>query len=379
MSESKRKRPKSYYKKCAGGGKKFKAVNDLDAGMKGFLVTCNKYERETVREMYNILNEYADTLYGPETATSEKTDDSDDSGEEEEEDIEKALEKERSDILKLAKTERRFQNTNTKFKNLIFIRTALEDPCGLAHHIFTDMMATHTQKARYAQRMIPVDLTCKANMKNIEPAMKIVLTPHFQTAFGVGLRYTSVCKIRNNNSIQRIAILPMIGRLVNEMNPLHRLCHDDSELVVIVEVIRNICCLSVVKDFFTFRKYNFHEVIKTGKSETEGNRDQSKSGKEKSEVMKENSVDELNVPDDGDGREDISDEKPESEHKIEDTAISNLVDVNDKTGDPESQPDVVGIDCKDVENDRPAIEQQLLDGNSNPAVVTTESADADVS
>lgn len=68
MSEEKRgkKRPKSYYKKCAAGGKKAKSANDLDTGMKGFLVTCNKYEKESVREMYNLLNEYADELYGPE-------------------------------------------------------------------------------------------------------------------------------------------------------------------------------------------------------------------------------------------------------------------------------------------------------------------------
>ena len=68
MSDQKRgkKRPKSYYIKCAAGGKKTKCENDLDVGMRGFLVTCNKYEKETVREMYNILNEYADNLYGPE-------------------------------------------------------------------------------------------------------------------------------------------------------------------------------------------------------------------------------------------------------------------------------------------------------------------------
>ena len=67
MSEIKKgkKRPKSYYIKCAAG-KKRKRVNDLDIGMKGFLITCNTHEKEAVRESYNILNEYADKLYGPE-------------------------------------------------------------------------------------------------------------------------------------------------------------------------------------------------------------------------------------------------------------------------------------------------------------------------
>lgn len=59
-----KKRKKSYYIKCAH--KKPKRENDLSEDMKGFLVTCNNNEKQAVREMYNILNEYADKLYGPE-------------------------------------------------------------------------------------------------------------------------------------------------------------------------------------------------------------------------------------------------------------------------------------------------------------------------
>ena len=36
----------------------------LEPGLKGFIVTCNDREREAVKETYNILNEYADKLYG---------------------------------------------------------------------------------------------------------------------------------------------------------------------------------------------------------------------------------------------------------------------------------------------------------------------------
>ncbi len=65
MSDKKqaKKRKKYFYKQAA---KKGKWSNALDADMRGFLLTCNKKERETVREAYNLLNEYADKLYGPE-------------------------------------------------------------------------------------------------------------------------------------------------------------------------------------------------------------------------------------------------------------------------------------------------------------------------
>lgn len=57
---------KSYYKKMKRG--KFERF--LLPGMKGFLITCgNKAENDAVRDAYNILNEYADKLYGPENTT----------------------------------------------------------------------------------------------------------------------------------------------------------------------------------------------------------------------------------------------------------------------------------------------------------------------
>ena len=59
MSDAK-KRKKNYYLQSS----KKKKLNDLDVGMKGFLLTCNNKEKGTVREAYNILNEYADNLYG---------------------------------------------------------------------------------------------------------------------------------------------------------------------------------------------------------------------------------------------------------------------------------------------------------------------------
>ena len=56
----KRKNKKKYYQsskksKCAG----------LEPGMKGFLITCND-EQRCIKEAYNLLNEFADEMYGPE-------------------------------------------------------------------------------------------------------------------------------------------------------------------------------------------------------------------------------------------------------------------------------------------------------------------------
>jgi len=36
----------------------------LDIGDRGFLITCNRMEKQTIREAYNLLNEYSNELYG---------------------------------------------------------------------------------------------------------------------------------------------------------------------------------------------------------------------------------------------------------------------------------------------------------------------------
>ena len=170
--------------------------------------------------------------------------------------------KEASEIKDKTPAQRRFQNVDCKAKNCIFIKTTLDSPTEVAYAILSDLEKTKVQKTRHAIRMLPVAATCKAVMKNIEETAETLFKPYFETEFGVGIKYTSVCKIRNNQSISRMAILPNLGRIIKEMNPLHSLCYDEPELVILIEVIRNICCISVIRDFFRFRKYNLLEVVK---------------------------------------------------------------------------------------------------------------------
>lgn len=60
----KRKNKKKYFQ----SSKKSK-YGVLESGMKGFIITCND-EYRTVKEAYNLLNEFADELYGPEFEVS---------------------------------------------------------------------------------------------------------------------------------------------------------------------------------------------------------------------------------------------------------------------------------------------------------------------
>lgn len=63
------KRKGNYYNRGGGSfnnwnNSKKKFRNYLAPGMKGFLCTCNFREKDCVKESYNILNEYADEIFG---------------------------------------------------------------------------------------------------------------------------------------------------------------------------------------------------------------------------------------------------------------------------------------------------------------------------
>lgn len=74
MSQSdQKKRKKSWYKRQAFLNKRVKTGHRLEAGQKGFIITCNEHEKDAVREAYNILNEYAEKLYGPEEVRQKLT------------------------------------------------------------------------------------------------------------------------------------------------------------------------------------------------------------------------------------------------------------------------------------------------------------------
>lgn len=45
-----------------------------------------------------------------------------------------------------------------------------------------------------------------------------------------------------------------------DKNLLHKADLKQPQLVILIEVIRNICCLSVVPDYYSLKKYNLLEI-----------------------------------------------------------------------------------------------------------------------
>ncbi|XP_057698537.1 THUMP domain-containing protein 1 [Corythoichthys intestinalis] len=258
-----RKRGKKYF----GGGqyhaKRWRGSRELEVGMQGILITCNMNQRKCTAEAFNLLSEYADQLYGPEKFEEDPKgcNGEEENAEEEEEDVEEALKKEVAQLrANGGRQERRFQALESGANNVIFIRTRNLESDRLVHHILSDLHATKKKKTRVILRMLPVTGTCKAFPEDMIKYLTTFLEPWFKKPNCA--TYQIAFKARNNSHNKRDDVIKAIAGLVGKLNPKNKVDLTQPDLTIILEVIKSVCCVSVVREYMRYRKYNLQEVVK---------------------------------------------------------------------------------------------------------------------
>ncbi|XP_041473949.1 THUMP domain-containing protein 1-like [Lytechinus variegatus] len=343
MSQGKKK---SYYRKSAASYRKQDRM--LQSGMKGILITCSGNESKCVKEAYNLLNEYADQLYGPETCPDDKqeTIDGENESDEEEEDISDLLDKE-VNALKVQHQSKvkRFRSARTGTKNVIFIQTTGVDPHTLVMHILTDLDKTKTKKTRNIQRMLPVSHTCKAFEDKIEKTAQEMIFPVFLASDAIDSSFCIMFKARNNNKIKKEPIVQLLAPLVTQgSSHIHKVDFNSPDHIVMVDVMGGMCCLSILKDYNRFKKYNLHLVASSD--------DIVMSGERKRKMIAEDEVGEedtkkLKV---GEGMEEVvssGESSLEDERQETTTTLINSHDVN--------QDDTMQSKLPDVNDEMPSV------------------------
>ncbi|XP_063790507.1 THUMP domain-containing protein 1 [Pseudophryne corroboree] len=251
-----KKRGKSQYR---GAPKRQRGSRQLEVGMQGVLITCNRNERRCVSEAYSLLNEYGDRLYGAEQLREKDDNESDSEEEEDDDDIEAALKKEVAQIRSSTEKHlRRFQSVQSGANNVIFMRTLNVEPEKLVHHILKDLYTTKKKKSRVIYRMLPVTGTCKAFPEDLKKYAETFFQPWFQ-APNKGT-FQVAYKARNNNHMNKDEVIKDLAEIVVSQNSENKVDLSNPEYTIVVEIIKSVCCLSVVKDYTLFRKYNLQQV-----------------------------------------------------------------------------------------------------------------------
>ncbi|XP_046848998.1 THUMP domain-containing protein 1-like isoform X2 [Xenia sp. Carnegie-2017] len=300
-------------KKFYGVGKKGKYQNVIKPGMRGVLVFGADNEAKAKKEAYNLLNEYADELFGCEFSEEVKSDtrkegkpktmvinyqqgdgnktvehEDIDSGSENDNanDIEKVIAKEIEQISSL-KANRRFQHIPTGVRAILFIKTTLscEDLNRLMHRILCDIAKTKQSKVSF-QRLVPITHICQAELKSISK----IVDEHYLEKDTEG-SVKSICvhfKSRFNSNLKRNDVLSEVSSLFLNLGDKVDLKNPD--FVIVLEIMKNLCFMNKLTDFYHHKRYNLHQIGKSTKHEgveKDDNFDERKNDDDDSEVNRD--------------------------------------------------------------------------------------------
>ncbi|OCK84413.1 hypothetical protein K432DRAFT_289061 [Lepidopterella palustris CBS 459.81] len=232
---------------------------NIEPGDAGVWATCDRNrERRCVLELRGTFEEYAKKLYGisHEDAGSQKGD-----AEKDEADIEAEIQKELQDIRKPA-VKAHFTNIRLDTQCLVFFKTRPPiEPAPFVHAICTDAANSAERKqSRFVKRLTPITMTGKATEKDIEQMAPQVLAPHFHGAATLEKKFAIRTSIRNHTVLTRDRVIKIVAAAVG---PGHSVDLTNYDLLILVEIYKNVCGMSVVRnDYERLKRYNLSEINK---------------------------------------------------------------------------------------------------------------------
>ena len=223
-------------------------------GITGVLVTCNMREVECLRETYSLLNEYNDKL---EPVIPERDVDGNSVIEKSDMDVSDMDAEMQKEIAQLKSPEaKKFRQLPTKCKNIIFVQILNSlDPLAVVQQIFHDILDQRKGKARFANRLIPVQRTCKATIDAVEKVVSDLLGEESKEESS----FMVLCKIRNNNELKRMDFVDSIAKIVKSARPAWKVDFDQPKITVSIDVMIKVCCVSLLPDYVKLKKYNLIE------------------------------------------------------------------------------------------------------------------------
>ncbi|OMP85956.1 hypothetical protein BK809_0002168, partial [Diplodia seriata] len=223
----------------------------IEPGDSGIWATCNMgREAKAVAELRDMFEEHVEKMYG---GGAGRDDDAAgvDASTQEDADVEAEIAKELEDIRKPAK-EPPFRHIRVDTDCIMFFKTkAPIEPVEFVRRMCEDAMASSERKTgRFIKRLTPMTLMGKAHQKGLEEvAAQFAIRPN----------------IRNNKDLTRDQVIKTVAGAVG---PGHSVDLKDYDLLILVDVYKGLCGMSVVgKDFERLKRYNLSEIYEPSPKE----------------------------------------------------------------------------------------------------------------
>ncbi|WBW70967.1 tRNA acetyltransferase Tan1 [Schizosaccharomyces osmophilus] len=253
------KRDRSDANQGGAPGKKLKFKRTgIEKNESGILITVPRgKERQASNEIINVFSQHVATLW-PETIGSEETDD-------EEGDLEDAISRELEEMKEKKKSKKELLTPILiDIQCVVFIKTRSPvDPVKLVE--YTCKEGRTKKMTRFTQRLTPIVRTTGASIEDLENLASEVLKPHFHEG-QQSLKFAVQATIRNHSVIKKDDIYRSIAKCVGHD---HKVDLKNYDLLIVVQVFKNIIGMSVVKDYEQLRRYNLNELYQPESSKSD--------------------------------------------------------------------------------------------------------------
>ena len=119
-------------------------------------------------------------------------------------------------------------------------------------------------KSKFLHRMLPVLATCRADVDKINNGIAKALEVYMasQEDSQSDITYKAEVKVRNNNDkeLSRNKIISAIGGVVKEHYPEWKVDLSEPKVLIMIDILKKVCCISVVKDYSRYKKFNLQEL-----------------------------------------------------------------------------------------------------------------------
>ena len=266
------KRQRNYYKnRHSNFSSNLTSIhNVIQVDQHGFFVTfCSSKECFVRNEVYNILNRFADQLFGPEFSNEEEFQISDFN------DLDSALENEKVKLNDSMKKIRRFQIVKTGVKHSFFVTTTLPLTSinKLLELIFNTSIQTKEQHSRYVERLLPISFICKAYEDDLR---KLIIKKEFleqilllidENDTSNNIIWFDVRAKKSNNTqlksshLEEIIINDLLSRKSADLNnKIFKRDYKNPKIHILMHVIKNLILISFVRNYDMYKKYNLASI-----------------------------------------------------------------------------------------------------------------------
>jgi len=234
---------------------RYRETPDIAFGHRGFLITSMD-EVKSYLEMRNILEDYFEQLHKNDTEKSVVLS------------ANQSIEDDFEAELKHLQKVRPFKQVKTHCRNTLFINIVEGfpdvDPVKIVDTFFDDMAARREMRSSNTFKVLPILDTFRNSVACAKESVGNLIKTRLADSSGPQ-KYFIEFQSRGNYKMcpeDKQKMIEEVANTIGSLKPEWTVSRDGADFMVVLVALKNVCCVSFLRDYFRRCKYNVIEYCK---------------------------------------------------------------------------------------------------------------------